>query len=426
MDNNNTPKNYPAAAAEISKILGLDKTTPEISQHAPESSKKAHEPSNLPVVDAHAIEPKVHTEHDTKHAGHQEAKTEQEMEEKVESVVGKVIRGLAPFILVFVIGVFLYYFFFSSIDFGNLFNRTQTVQSPKQTAIEELQKNNLDSYQKWIAQFYYDVSDPKITDPSTDNSGNGLSNFHKFLLNLNPKSYDTLGLGMADSQALALGLNPLSGTALNERQKEIVERYFDLESIMNRLSLAHASGQIAGSATSTSPFVSQNNTIPQAPRPSAFENSIDINTDIPARLEVPALNINVPIIWTKDPKNFEKDLQIGVVHYPGTALPGQIGTTYISGHSSNVPWAKGSFNHVFSKLGDLPDNSTVKVTVVQKNGKDAKLFYVVTHRKEYSPIDQEQFRNTGESTIALSTCWPVGSTAKRLVVFAKLTQMERD
>ncbi|MFA5860051.1 MAG: sortase, partial [Elusimicrobiota bacterium] len=88
-------------------------------------------------------------------------------------------------------------------------------------------------------------------------------------------------------------------------------------------------------------------------------------------------------------------------------------------------WVKGDFNKVFSKLGDLADNTSFKITVVQKNGKDAIFHYVVTGRKEFSATDQEQFKNTGESIVALSTCWPVGSTAKRLVVFGQVTQVER-
>jgi sortase A len=151
----------------------------------------------------------------------------------------------------------------------------------------------------------------------------------------------------------------------------------------------------------------------------------NINLETAGRLEIPSLGINVPVIWTKNTKNFETDLQKGVVHYPGTALPGQIGTTYISGHSSNYAWAKGEYNKVFSKLGDLPDNSSFIVTVVQKNGQDARLHYVVIKRKEFSPTDQEQFRNTGDSLVALSTCWPIGSTKSRLVVFGKLTQVEK-
>src|SRR6185369_5277191 len=90
--------------------------------------------------------------------------------------------------------------------------------------------------------FYYDVSDPRVIDPDTDNSGNGLTNFQKFLLNLNPKSYDTLGLGMADSEALAEGINPLSGQHLTDSQKQILDKYFDMETIMNKLALNKMNG----------------------------------------------------------------------------------------------------------------------------------------------------------------------------------------
>ena len=84
-----------------------------------------------------------------------------------------------------------------------------------------------------------------------------------------------------------------------------------------------------------------------------------------------------------------------------------------------------TYNYIFSKLGDLADNTSFKITVVQKNGKNAIFHYVVTHRKQYLATDQEQFVNTGKSLVALSTCWPVNTTAKRLVVFGELTQTEK-
>ncbi len=302
------------------------------------------------------------------------------------------------------------------------------------------------------------MTDPEVLDPNSDNSGNGLTNFQKFLLDLNPKTYDTLGLGLADSQTIAQGLNPLTGGQLTQEQKELIEKYFDMEIINNRLAVEQLSrgGLVAGSQLGMG---GSSQTTMEAPRSvnlrlsqdgfslsnqfnspnlagsnqfGGYDNSVnpeistsDLNTDTPGRLEVPALTLNVHIIFSQSAKSFEKDLQLGVVHYPGTALPGQIGTTYISGHSSNYAFAKGKYNKVFSKLNDLPDNSPFIVTVVQKNGKDARFHYVVTHRKEFSPTDQEQFRNTGDSMVALSTCWPVGSTKSRLVVFGKLTQIEK-
>ena len=135
------------------------------------------------------------------------------------------------------------------------------------------------------------------------------------------------------------------------------------------------------------------------------------------------MNHSTQRIW-QDPKNFDKDLQSGVIHYPGTAMPGEIGTAYISGHSSNYSWAKGSYNHVFTQLNKLADDTSFSITVTTTDGKTHVLHYVVVGRQQYSPSDQAQFKNSSQSVVALSTCWPVGSTKYRLVVFGQLTQVE--
>lgn len=430
MSDTHATKKYPQATSEIAEILGLNK---EISadSHVPAA---AH-PHDLPIESGHGSDSKEHgvhgSEHGTEHANQ-------------PSPILAVAKSSAPYFAVFIVGLALYYFFFTSVNLAGFFNSIlpkASVEKPRETAIEELYKDNAENYNAWIAQYYFDVSDSSIIDPKTDNSGNGLTNFHKFLLKTNPKAYDTLGLGMADSEAVARGISPTTGGKLTDSQKQIVEQFFDMEAIMNRLSLRHAQSGVSGlnvlsgnsgngiqqttfnfpggslaTSTQSATNSNQNNFI---------SAGIDINTEIPGRLEIPSLNINVPIIFSKDPKNFEADLQSGVVHYPGTALPGEVGTSYISGHSSNYAWAKGSYNQVFSKLDKLANNASFKITVVQKNGKDARLFFVVIGKKEYKPTDQEQFMNAGKPTVALSTCWPLGSTAKRLVVTGELTQVER-
>jgi len=447
----NSEKIYPVSTDAVAEMLGLK---PSLDVPA-EPESHAESPVEVLPVEAKIADPHAGAESPVAHnlpAGLQENKAK------------SLIKSVLPYLLVFIVGLVMYYFFFSntSLNLSALVKpKIQEQVAPltvKDTALMSLQKDSvtLDNYHKWIAQFYFEVSDSAVIDPNADNSGNGLTNFQKFLLGLNPKAYDTLGLGSSDSEAVSSGINPLTGGPLTAKQKDIVDKYFDLEIINNRLAVEHLrrGGLVAGESTQnqpSSPFNTpvtsaqietprngvkavqrQNNRPTGNPVAGGFDNPVnpeintsDLNLDTPGRLEVPALNINVPIIFTKDSKNFEKDLQLGVVHYPGTAIPGQIGTTYISGHSSNYAWARGNYNQVFSRLGDLPDNSSFKITVVQKNGKDARFHYVVTHRKEFSPTDQEQFRNAGESVVALSTCWPVGSTKSRLVVFGKLTQIEK-
>src|SRR5581483_11348610 len=54
-------------------------------------------------------------------------------------------------------------------------------------------------------------------------------------------------------------------------------------------------------------------------------------------LEIPALNIAAPIVYSKETKEdkIQVELQRGVVHLAETSLPGQVGNAYIVGHSSN-------------------------------------------------------------------------------------------
>jgi LPXTG-site transpeptidase (sortase) family protein len=338
-------------------------------------------------------------------------------------LVLRILRSITPYLVIFTMGIFLYLFFFTNVDFTGIFKTQAKVQTPQQSSLQKLQSQNLDGYNKWIAQFYYDVSDPNVLDPNADNSGNGLTNFQKYLLNLNPKAFDTLGLGLADSESLAKGYNPLTGNRLTDSQKQIVDQYFDMEVIMNRLALAQMNrAQVAGAATSGNSASAQNSGNPQV---APASSGLDIDTAKPGLLEIPDLKVSVPVIWTTDTKNFDADLRSGVVHYPGTAMPGQVGTAYISGHSSNYAWAKGSYNHVFTQLGDLGKDASFKVTVTLKSGKQAVLYYVVVGSQQYNPKDQAQFTNASKSVMALSTCWPVGSTSKRLVVYGELTQVQQ-
>ena len=376
-------------------------------------------------------------------SGHSELESiEQKAAEQPAYV--KIGKALLPYAAIFLVGIFLYYFFFTKVDFSTIFKFSPKAATPQITQIQQLEQQDAASYDKWVASYYYDVSDTKILDPEADNSGNGLSNFQKYLLNLNPKSYDTLGLGQADSQSLAMGINPLTGGLETDAQKAVVSKYIDMEVVMNRLTLSNMQNppEVAGANTYNSAgggsafggnYNNNYNLIQNqsfSPRDGISVSPINtsqanINTGVPGLLEIPDLKIKVPVIWSTDPKNFDKDLQSGIVHYPGTALPGEIGTAYIAGHSSNYIWAKGSYNQVFSKLGGLALNTSFKITVTQQNGKTAVFNYVVTKIQQYSPTDQAQFQNTDKSVVALSTCWPVGSTAKRLVVFGTLTQAQQ-
>jgi LPXTG-site transpeptidase (sortase) family protein len=466
-----TNKIYPQASQEMAKLLGMEK------QEQATTNIAGPFPADLPIIDVEVTDSVVSEgKHDSIKDSPEklaaELDAEQEAEAKQSGQGLKIVKAVGPYLVLFVLGIFLYYFFFSTFSFQTLLknNSISTPVEEKSTALEDLKKNNLADFQKWMKRFYFDVSDNSIIDPDHDNSGNGLTNFEKYILNLNPKTYSTPGTGVPDGQLVIEGIDPTTNRSFSEAKLKTVQTYLDLEVISNRLtasSFNKANGRVepvpqvapgtdfrgsapatpnyndggagvnslinqqsqppVNSSVRTQPTISTGSTkVAQAssPEPYEGENRLNIDTSKPARLEIPSLNVSVPLIWTKYTKNFDKDLRKGVVHFPGTALPGDIGTSYISGHSSNYSFVKSDYNYVFAKLDQLKELSSFKITVYLKSGKTATLHYVVQKSKIFKPDDQEQFINTAESVVALSTCWPPGTTADRLVVFGKLSQTE--
>ena len=118
----------------------------------------------------------------------------------------------------------------------------------------------------------------------------------------------------------------------------------------------------------------------------------------------------------------EKDLESGLAHFMKTAAPGQNGNLIVSGHSSNFVWAKGGYNHIFEKLNDLQVGDLVTIQTVQKNGRMFEYQYKITDKFVTTANDQKIFENTPNPTLTLSTCWPLGTNLKRLIVKAEIVK----
>lgn len=143
------------------------------------------------------------------------------------------------------------------------------------------------------------------------------------------------------------------------------------------------------------------------------------------RLIIPKMDINVPIVdppvtnlinqnWKGLEDDIQKGLEDGVVHYPGTARPGQAGDFFVTGHSSYYQFSKGNYKSVFALLYKLDVGDEYWVYY----GGD-KYRYLVTAKKEINPSDVtvlDQPVNKRLST--LMTCTPVGTTLLRLIINA--------
>ncbi|MDD4628906.1 MAG: sortase [Candidatus Peribacteraceae bacterium] len=141
------------------------------------------------------------------------------------------------------------------------------------------------------------------------------------------------------------------------------------------------------------------------------------------RLIIPKLHLNVPIIdpsfeallkedWAKVESDIQVALQEGVVHYPGTAKPGQAGNFFVTGHSSYYPWAVGKYKTVFARLSELNGGDEYWVYY---NGDKHR--YTVLDKKEVKPSNVDVLdQPTGKRLGTLMTCTPVGTTLRRLII----------
>lgn len=110
------------------------------------------------------------------------------------------------------------------------------------------------------------------------------------------------------------------------------------------------------------------------------------------------------------------DLSKALAHLPGSALPGEKGNVFISGHSALSPFF--AFKSVpFSKLSDLKKGDQV---VIETPG--SKFVYEVTDFKIVDPADLSVLQAPEEQGryISLMTCVPPGLNFKRLIVLGKM------
>ena len=145
------------------------------------------------------------------------------------------------------------------------------------------------------------------------------------------------------------------------------------------------------------------------------------------RIIIPKLGKNIPLVDVDNNNNFDFDhmenifmqeLEKGVIRYPGTATPGNFGNAFVFGHSSNYPWVKGDYNEVFALLDNLEFGDEIIVYYNQH-----KYTYVIREKKIVRPTDVKAIvRDDSKKELSLMTCWPVGTTLKRMIVSSELKE----
>lgn len=136
-------------------------------------------------------------------------------------------------------------------------------------------------------------------------------------------------------------------------------------------------------------------------------------------LEIPKISISVPIIFSTnaDKGAITKDLDSGVVYYPGSVYPGQIGQMIILGHSAPPGWPKVRHDWAFTDLDKLVPGDSIMIDLNNK-----QYTYIVKTKniiKKGADVPTD-ISSANSNVLTLISCWPPGKDYQRIAVTAKL------
>lgn len=141
---------------------------------------------------------------------------------------------------------------------------------------------------------------------------------------------------------------------------------------------------------------------------------IDDNFDI----IIPKIKANARIIANVNPfdeKEYQRQLAKGVAHALGTVYPGQTGNTFLFAHSSGNWFEANRYNSVFYLLHKLVKGDEIYLYYNTNRYK-----YLVKEIKKVDSSEIDYLTGAGEKkTLSLMTCWPPGTTIRRLLIIAE-------
>ena len=132
---------------------------------------------------------------------------------------------------------------------------------------------------------------------------------------------------------------------------------------------------------------------------------------------IPKINANAPVFANVDPfkeGEFLPILKKGVAHAKNTSFPGQGENIYLFAHSASGPLQIKQYNAVFYLLSKLEQGDRIIIFYKEK-----PYSYYVFEKKIIGPEKVNYLEKTGEEILTLQTCYPAGTTLKRLIIRAK-------
>lgn len=124
----------------------------------------------------------------------------------------------------------------------------------------------------------------------------------------------------------------------------------------------------------------------------------------------------IPNVDADNPEEYKTVLKKGVAHAKGTSFPGFPGNTYLFAHSADNWWDIEHYNAIFYTLNNLSENDEIVIFFENR-----RYNYTVTKKLVADPEDVTYLtsKHEGPNQLVLQTCWPPGTTWKRLYILAE-------
>lgn len=138
---------------------------------------------------------------------------------------------------------------------------------------------------------------------------------------------------------------------------------------------------------------------------------------------IPKIRANAKIIPSVNPfkeKEYQAALTRGVAHAKGTAFPGEGKNIFLFSHSSVDFYEAAKYNSIFYLLDKLQKDD--EIYIFYKSG---KYKYKVVDKKIVNAKDVSYLnpiRQSADEQLILMTCWPPGTTLKRLLVIGEVSK----
>ncbi len=136
------------------------------------------------------------------------------------------------------------------------------------------------------------------------------------------------------------------------------------------------------------------------------------------KLIIPKLNVDVPLNFGVSVDGVMNAMNYGVVHYRingASAYPGEIGNFVVMGHSAGDVYSANQYKFIFSGLERLEEGDIMYV-----HYNSVRYTYRMVGREVILPTEVSKLViETNKPMMTLVTCWPLGTSQKRLLISAE-------